>query len=291
MYTNSMEANQSESLRVKERSHDVLEGNALDPTARAVDAAILVLIVLNVLAVILETVPSLAQRYAVWFHWFEIISVAIFTAEYLVRLWAATSNPRFHHPVWGRLRWMVTPLALVDLVAILPFYLPFVFQIDLRFMRALRLIRLLRIFKIRRYSQALDIVLIAFRTTRNDLLLAVAAIWLLLVIASALLYFVERGSGLEEFSSIPRTMAWMIALLTPNIGVSVDPPSLPGRVIGTLIAILGFGVWALPAGILATGIGQAMRQKEREEEKCPHCGRSRSQPSEADAESSSSNSV
>lgn len=198
---------QTESDRVRARSHEVLEGVATDSTARAVDLAILLLILLNVIAVILETVPSLVRGYAEWFHWFEVVSVAIFTAEYLIRLWAATSNPRFSHPLWGRLRWMITPLALVDLLAILPFYVPFILNVDFRFIRALRLIRLFRIFKIRRYSHALDVVLIAFRETRNDLILAAAAIGLLLVIVSGLLYFVERGSGLEEFSSIPRTMA------------------------------------------------------------------------------------
>lgn len=118
------------------------------------DHFMVLLIVTNVIAIALESVQEIGATYGTFFFWFELVSVAIFTVEYVLRVWSVTEAPRreFRNPVKGRPRFVMTPLAVIDLIAILPFYLAFLIPVDLRF---LRVFRLLRLFKLTRYSPAL----------------------------------------------------------------------------------------------------------------------------------------
>ena len=142
---------------VRRRTYRVLtvavDGNA---HSRAFDQFLLALILLNVAAVVAESVEPLGTRYQSVFSLFEIFSVIIFSCEYVLRVWACVEDPRYNHPVKGRLRYAMSPLALVDILAILPFYLAFI-TTDLRILRILRVFRLLRMAKIARYSQTLQI--------------------------------------------------------------------------------------------------------------------------------------
>ena len=138
---------------LKARIFGILEPG--DEDSKYFDPFIMGLILLNVAAVVLETVDSIYSAYAPLFDAFDVFSVAVFTVEYILRVWSCTVNPRFKDPVRGRLQFLVTPLALVDLMAVLPFYLPFIFA-DLRFMRAMRLFRLFRVLKLARYSESLQ---------------------------------------------------------------------------------------------------------------------------------------
>ena len=139
--------------RIKGRIYGILEtAPDGDRASRVFDVFIMTLISLNVLAVILETVDSLSSQYGDIFNTFEIFSVSVFTVEYLLRLWTCTTDNRYRSPFSGRLRYAATPMAVIDLLAILPFYLPMVIPLDLRFIRALRLFRLFRLFKMARYS-------------------------------------------------------------------------------------------------------------------------------------------
>ena len=126
---------------MRARIFGLLEGTIDTPAERWLRGSIQTLIVLNVAAVVIETVEPIGLRYATLFRRFEILSVALFTVEYLARLFACTLDPRYHSAVTGRLRFAVTPMALVDLLAILPAYLPMI-GIDLRMMRVLRLMRI-----------------------------------------------------------------------------------------------------------------------------------------------------
>ena len=135
---------------IKRRLYEILES---DKGSRIDNYFFSTLIVLNVVAATVETLQDM-QAYTLWLQMFELISIIVFTAEYLIRVWIATEHPGYSHPLWGRLRYIFSPLALIDLVAILPFYLPFL-GIDLR---SVRLLRLLRIFKLARYSSALQTI-------------------------------------------------------------------------------------------------------------------------------------
>jgi len=146
-------------VRIKNRMHEVLEYVKPDDLAgKTFFIFITSLISLNVIAVMLETIETLSTNYSNLFWAFEVFSVTVFTIEYLLRLWSCTADSRFDHPLKGRIRFILTPLAIIDLLAILPFYLPMLIPLDLRFVRALRLFRVFRILKIGRYSEAMKLI-------------------------------------------------------------------------------------------------------------------------------------
>ncbi len=257
---------------MRKRTYRILEaaveGNA---PGRWIDIFLIVLISLNVLAVVIETVASLS-RFDNYFRSFEIFSVAIFTVEYLLRLWSCVESERFSGAIRGRLRYASSPMALIDLLAIVPFYLPLIFAIDLRFVRILRLFRIFRLFKIGRYSNSLRLMGNVFKAKKEELGIVLLIVLLILILASSFLYYIEHESQPEAFSSIPAAMWWGIATLT-TVGYGDIYPVTPlGKLLGSLIALLGVGIIALPAGILASGFNEAIK-KESKKSKCPHCGK------------------
>ena len=202
--------------------------------------------------------------------------MAVFTVEYILRVWSCTVNPRFKDPVRGRLQFLVTPLALVDLMAVLPFYLPFLFP-DLRFMRAMRLFRLFRVLKLARYSESLQTFVDVLRLKKEELLLMLFAIMILLVVSSSLMYEAENAAQPEAFAIIPAAMWWgIVTLATVGYG-DVYPVTPWGRFIGSIVVILGIGLFALPTGVLASGFAEVLAKRKEEQKmqkfRCPHCGR------------------
>jgi voltage-gated potassium channel len=258
-------------MALRERIYHMLEvedhDHGLD---RAVHLFLLLLIIANVLAVVLETVQSLYQRHAWLFDAFEIFSVAIFTIEYLLRLWTCTVNPRYREPLRGRLRFIVSPMALIDLTAILPAYLPALIPLDLRFARSVRLFRLARSLKIARYSHALQTLGGVLRAKKEELAVTAFLGSVLLLFASSFMYFIEHEAQPEAFSSIPASMWWGVMTLT-TVGYGDYPVTPLGKFVGAIIGILGIGLFALPAGILAGGFAEEMHRKHQHR-KCPQCG-------------------
>ena len=260
--------------RIKGRIYSILETAPDDDRAsRIFDVFIMTLISLNVLAVILETVDSLSSQYGDIFNTFEIFSVSVFTIEYLLRLWTCTTDSRYKSPFGGRLRYAATPMAVIDLLAILPFYLPMVIPLDLRFIRALRLFRLFRLFKMARYSNSMRLLVNVIRKRKEELIITVFVVFILLIIASTLMYFVENESQPETFSSIPAAMWWGIVTLTTVGYGDVYPITAAGRLLGAVIAILGIGMFALPAAILGSGFVDEIQRGHRKLMICPHCGK------------------
>ena len=257
---------------MRKRTFEIIEGGD-DPTARAFQLFIMTLISINVVAVVLETVEGFSVRYETLFHTFELFSVIVFTGEYLLRIWSCVEREGFAGPLKGRLRFSFTPLAIVDLLAILPFYLPMIFPIDLRLLRGLRLFRLFRLLKMGRYSQSLKTVGAVLKAQKEELMITVFAVLILLVFASSLLYFVEHQAQPDEFSSIPHSMWWAVAALT-TVGYGDMLPITPlGKFLGAIIAFLGIGIFALPAGILASGFNEVIQKRKAEPKTCPHCGK------------------
>jgi voltage-gated potassium channel len=241
--------------------------------ALAVNTTIMVLIVVNVLAIIFETVKSLSAVYQPIFDLIEIVSVIVFTIEYVVRLWVCTKNPQYNSAIGGRARFAVTPMMIVDLLAILPFYLPMLFAVDLRFLRALRLFRLVRIFKISKYTETLVLFGRVLHTKKEMLVMTTSAIVILLILASSIVYYFEFKAQPEAFSSIPATMWWGIATLTTVGYGDIYPITVYGRIFGSLTALLGIGLFALPAGIIASGFIEEIQARSKKDETCPHCGK------------------
>jgi len=240
---------------------------------RIVNSIIVTLILLNLLAVCLETVESIYREYRVWFRNFEWFSVIVFSIEYVLRVWSCTSMRRYRHPVRGRLRYVTSPGMLVDLVAILPFYLPLT-KLDLRSLRSLRMIRFVRFFKLARFLNASRVIRRVFTSKKNELMISMLMVLTLIILAASLMYFVEHDAQPDKFSSIPETMWWSVATLTTVGYGDVYPITTIGKTLTAFISILGIGMFALPAGILASGFSEEFKKKEAAEVKCcPHCGK------------------
>ncbi len=254
-----------------------------DRPSRLFDIAIRILIALNVLALIVETVPAIEAAAGTWLGAFDVASVAVFTVEYLLRVWSCVEDGRFAAPIRGRLRFARTPLAVVDLLAILPFWIPFL-GVDLRALRAVRLFRLFRILKIARYSRSLRTFGRVFRSKAEDLVLTLGLVGFLLVVAASLLYFVENAAQPEVFSSIPASMWWGIVTLTTVGYGDVYPVTVAGKVVGGLFALSALLLVALPTAILGAAFVDEL-ESTREESgegmdrepavapvRCPYCG-------------------
>lgn len=235
------------------------------------DVFIITLIILNVIAVVLESIEPLRQQFRTQFEYFELFSVIVFTVEYILRIWTANLIPEYKKPVTGNLKYALTPLAIIDLIAFLPFYLPFV-GVDLRLLRMLRIFRLFRLFKIARYTEALSFITRVFKKKKEELVISLIFTVFLLLIASTLMYYVENESQPENFSSIPETMWWGIATLT-TVGYGDIYPITPlGQFLGGIIAIIGIGLFALPTGILASGFSDEISRRKLKDECCSTCG-------------------
>ena len=268
--------------RIQHRIYELLEvAHPEDTASRVTDLFLFVLIALNVVAVIVETVEDLATQYAAVFQYFEVFSVGVFTVEYVLRLWTCVADRRYAHPITGRLRFAGSWHAIVDVLAILPFYLPMFLSIDLRIIRALRFFRLLRFLKLSRYSESMRIFGKVLRSERSELMVALFVAGVLLVLGSSFLYIVEHEAQPDKFSSIPAAMWWSVVTLT-TVGYGDTVPITPvGRALAAVIAVLGIGLFALPAGILSAGLREADLDDRSSPDGaaalgdrplCPHCG-------------------
>lgn len=256
----------------RKRTWEIVEAaKAGDKASRVFDIAILALIFLNVVAVIIGSVQSIQQRLGAFLTAFEVLSVIVFTAEYLARLWSCTVDPQFQGRLRGRIRHAFQAMAIIDLLAILPFYLPFL-GIDLRSLRVVRLLRIFRVAKVGRYYSSLNLIKHVFRSKKEELVLSSALMGLLLVVSSSVLYYCENAVQPDAFSSIPATMWWAVATLTTVGYGDMYPVTLMGKLCASIIAILGIGMFALPTGILGAGFVDEI-QKKKGQEVCPHCGK------------------
>jgi voltage-gated potassium channel len=240
---------------------------------KIINTFIILLIILNVIAVMLETIPSIHNPNKDFFHYFDLISVIIFTVEYVLRVWSSTHHKRFKHPVLGRIKYMFTIEALIDVLAILPFYLHAFIGFDLRVLRILRLLRFLRLFRLTAYMRSAKIVVNVFRAKANELLLSLVLILFLVIIASCLIYFAEHLVQPNAFSSIPSTMWWAFITLTTVGYGDMIPITITGKILTSMITLAGVALLALPAGIITSGFLEEMRKVRRPREyTCPHCG-------------------
>ena len=231
--------------------------------AKIVDYALMTLICVNCVFSILESVERLAIVHGHIFRQFDLISVGIFSVEYFLRLWTAVEMEKYRHPLWGRLRYVFTPLALIDLVAVLPFYLGFFVQFDLR---ELRVLRLLRVFKLSRYSSAMGIMTAVIRQEARGIGTILFVFLVILVFVSSLMYLLEHPAQPTVFSDVPSAMWWGVVTMT-TLGYGDMVPITPlGRVLGGFTALIGIGMIALPAGILASGFTEQLRLRREDYE-------------------------
>jgi voltage-gated potassium channel len=258
---------------------------------RLVQGGIMGVILLNVAAVIFGTLhleggERVEDRCSLEFRILEIVSVAIFTVEYGLRIWSITVDPRFARSVRGRIRYALTPMAIIDLLAVLPFYVELALALGFGsslgntevalVLRALRLFRVFRLFKLGHYSRAVQALTHALKSKRGELAVTVFAVGILLVIASTVMYLAECDAQPDRFSSIPASMWWGIITLTTVGYGDITPVTTLGKIAGAVVAIFGIGLVALPAGILGSAFVQEIGDRQRPppaRARCPHCGK------------------
>jgi voltage-gated potassium channel len=241
------------------RALEIAQGDS--GLSRAVDLFLIALIAASVAAVILESIAEIEARYATPLFIFEVFTVAVFSVEYLLRLWSSVEcdTELQSTPTRARLRYVTSFHAIIDLVAILPFYL-LLFGvtggIDMRFLRA---VRLLRVLKLTRYSAAMNMVFITFRENGRALSAAFLILITVMLLAASGMYYFEREAQPDDFGSIPAAMWWAFATLTTVGYGDVTPITVGGKVFGALITVVGIGMVALPTSILASGYTQQLK--------------------------------
>lgn len=248
--------------RVRRRAYELLEGPVNVRAARLLNGALIGLIIANVAAILLDSVPSIHARYKSWLKLFEWFSICLFTVEYCVRVWAAVERDdgKYGASVKGRIRYMLSPLAMIDLLAILPFYIGFLLPVDLRFMR---IFRLFLIFKLTRYHVSMGLLARVVRHEAGPIGAALFVLATLLIVASSFAYIVEHEAQPDVFASIPDAMWWAIVTMT-TVGYGDMVPVTPvGKLLGGVIAIVGLGMVALPAGLLAAGFSEQLHLRKR----------------------------
>lgn len=238
-----------------------------DGAGRFVGWFLIVLIIANVLAIVLETVPEIGASHGRFFQAFEVFSVAVFTLEYLLRLWSCVdvSDPARPGHRQTRLRWALSPLGLIDLLAIAPFYLflllPEATAESLLMLRVFRGLRLMRVLKLSRYSPAMNVLLTVLRREARVLGVALFILAFMLVLSSWGIYFLEHAAQPEAFGSIPRAMWWAIVSLTTVGYGDVVPVTNGGKVFAGFVTLVGVGMVALPSAILVAGLTREMRRR------------------------------
>jgi voltage-gated potassium channel len=262
-------------LGARRRAHEILaHTKANDAVSKAFDAFIVGLILLNVIAMVVESVERVRVAVPAWFKTFELFSVVIFSVEYALRMWSCVEDSHHARPILGRVRFALSPLAIVDALAVLPFYLPFL-GVDLRVFRMFRLFRIMRIMriaKLARYSDSLQMLLRVVKSRKEQLLSAVFILLILLVVAASLMYYAEHDAQPKVFSSIPAAMWWAAATLTTVGYGDAYPITAIGKIMAAIIAMLGIGMFALPTGILGAAFLEDL-DRNKKSQTCPHCGK------------------
>lgn len=212
------------------------------PAGRAFDLTIQAFILISLFGFCVETLPDLSERTRSWLYAVEVATVAVFTIEYAARIWVADDKLRFAFSFYG----------VVDLVAILPFYLSI--GVDLRAVRLLRLFRVFRTLKLLRYTKAIDRFGRAFRDVREELILYLFATSLLIFLASIGIYYCESEAQPDRFGSVFHCFWWAIVTLTTVGYGDVYPVTVGGRVFTGFVLILGVGTVAVPSGLFASAL-------------------------------------
>jgi len=250
----------------KLRIYEILEmTNAEDKKAEAVNLFMLVLVVLNVTAVVLETVESIYLAHKVLFQYFADISIAIFTIEYILRIWSCDVDPKYRRHILGRLRFSLTPLAMIDLLVILPTYVVLAFPADHKLLRSLRVLWTFRLLKLSRYSQSLQTIKDVIRAQKRELAMSFSAILFFMVLSSTVIYFLEHEAQPQRFPDIPATMWWAVLTMT-TVGENFYPITTLGKLMGGLLIILGVATFALPTSILTSGFVEELEKRREEKE-------------------------
>lgn len=244
---------------IKHRTFEIIEkGKDTDIVSKIFDDVILSLIFVNIISMFELTFPVSAKVETAINH-FEIVAVMVFTVEYVLRVWTS----EFLYPQVSKskaaVKYIFSFMALIDLIAILPFYLPFITNIDLTILRALRFVRVFRLLKLNRYTTALSLVSSVIKDKSAELISSVFVVFILMLISS-----VESPVQPEVFKNGMSGLWWAVATFTTVGYGDIYPITGIGKILSTIMAMLGIGLVAVPTGIISSGFVE-QSQKKREE--------------------------
>lgn len=249
-------------LSWRRRAHLVIDRGAGDDlSAKLVHGGLVALIVINIAALVLESVPSLAAAHGRAFYWIELVSTVLFTLEYAVRLWTAPEHARYRGMGdWAARRaYALSPPALLDFLATVPLYAALLGYGDLKI---LLLFRLVRFFKLGRYSPGMASLGAALHAERKALAACVVILIGVMLLSATAMHFVEHDVQPDKFGTIPDAMWWAIVTLTTVGYGDAFPVSPLGKVVASLTAVMGLVMLALPVGIIATAFSQEIHRRE-----------------------------
>jgi voltage-gated potassium channel len=247
---------------LRHRIYEILHhGTIGDQTSRVTGQAIVVLIIVNLIAVTLQSVPDLAERYGPLFTAVELLSLTVFTLEYGLRVWVAVEHPPYHHlePHQARLKFIFSAMGIIDLLAVLPFWLALVLPAELRVLQVFRVIRLL---KLTRYSAGVSSLLDVIYTERRALFGCFIILMGATLIAASVMHLIERNVQPDKFGTIPDAMWWAIVTLGTLGYGDVVPVTVLGRVVAGVTIFLGLIMVALPVGIVATAFAEQNHRRD-----------------------------
>ncbi|PKM67801.1 MAG: Ion transporter [Firmicutes bacterium HGW-Firmicutes-19] len=240
-------------MSIKNKIYNLIrEDDVNDIYSNIFDLSIISLIVINLLLIILDTF-NMPDWYFSLSSKIESISVIIFTLEYLARLWVSDLAIKWVSPTKARVKHVFSFMAMIDLLAILPFYIPFLIPVDLRILRSLRMIRLMRLLKINRYTSALKTITTVFINKKNQLASSLIIVSLLMIISSVIMYNLESQVQPDVFENAFSGLWWAVATLTTVGYGDIYPITFGGKVMAGIIALLGIGLVAVPTGIISAG--------------------------------------
>ena len=246
----------------KNRLHTIIfEANT--PGGKTFDIVLLAAILVSILVVMLDSVPSLHLEYGSTFYLIEWVLSILFTIEYILRL-VSVERPK---------RYATSFLGIIDLLSIIPIYLSlfFVGTQSLLVFRALRLLRIFRIFKLNRFISEMNFLSVALRSSLKKISIFMLAVLMLVIIMGSLMYLIEQHQN--GFESIPSSIYWAIVTITTVGYGDISPVTPLGKFVASLIMLLGYGIIAVPTGIITTEMAIRARNKKEHHEACPSCGR------------------
>jgi voltage-gated potassium channel len=246
----------------RERLHEVIyESNTI--AGKAFDVSLLVLILLSIFVVVMDSIPAWHRRYGNMFFYLEWIFTFIFTIEYILRL-ISIKRPA---------KYIFSFLGIIDLLAIIPSYLSifFIGAQSLLVFRALRLLRVFRIFKLSHYISEMRFLGTAIRGSLRKISIFMLTVVMLVIILGSVMYLAEGGNN--GFSSIPESIYWAIVTITTVGYGDITPATTAGKLVASFIMLIGYGIIAVPTGIVTTEMALAARGREQKNEVCPKCGK------------------
>lgn len=247
--------------KFKKRLYDIIF-EADTPAGKSFDVILLLMILISVAAVMMESVPAIEEKYSHWLNFTEWLITVLFTAEYILRVYVVRKPARYIFSFYG----------IIDFLAILPTYLAVVFSgaHGLIIIRALRLLRIFRIFKLTRYTSEGSVLVRALKASRTKISVFLFAVFMLVIILGTIMYLIEgEQSG---FTSIPKGIYWAVVTLTTVGYGDIAPVTSLGQFVAALVMILGYGIIAVPTGIVTAEYSR-VRKEEITTQTCPECMR------------------